>query len=267
MYIKKTSTIVFLIFLAQLAWAQNEKDEIILNSGKSIKGKIIAQKPGEYIKIVRFNLTDTIIVKMDDINELKKIEQNVEPNIELIDPRIDLYNIQNDSIPSKLMTKHHLRFYALGAIGNHETGGILGLGVGLSFHRNATEIFQYGGSAGVYFNSSLSLLPFSFDAKIRLEEVKHNKVNYFLKPSIGYSLVLVENSFYYGRSKTLNNITDGGLLLKLGAGIDKTNKRSKIYGLEFGILLQQFSHRIFNNSLPEVVSGKGSFYLQTSFSF
>jgi hypothetical protein len=68
MYIKKNSAIVFLIFLVQLGWAQNEKDEIILNSGKSIKGKIIAQKPGEYIKIVRFNLTDTIIVKMEDIN-------------------------------------------------------------------------------------------------------------------------------------------------------------------------------------------------------
>ncbi|MBK7698673.1 MAG: hypothetical protein IPJ39_08075 [Saprospiraceae bacterium] len=73
MLIKKTNYIIILLFLAQIVYSQNEKDEIILNSGKSIKGKIIAQKPGEYIKVVQFFVTDTIIIKMEDIDEMKKL--------------------------------------------------------------------------------------------------------------------------------------------------------------------------------------------------
>ncbi|MBK9580612.1 MAG: hypothetical protein IPO48_01325 [Saprospiraceae bacterium] len=267
MLIKKTNYIIILLFLAQIVYSQNEKDEIILNSGKSIKGKIIAQKPGEYIKVVQFFVTDTIIIKMEDIDEMKKIDQQVEPNFEILVPTNKLLNSQNDSISLKLMPKHYLSFYALGSLGNNEVGGIISLGLGLSFHRNISKYFQYGFSAGAYFNYNISFLPFTLDSKLRLEEVKHQSLNYFFKTSIGYSSLIVKNSFYYEKTKTTNNLTDGGLLLKLAVGVDKINKRSKINSIEFGFLLQQFYHRDYLKSFPVVNSANGRFYLQTSFSF
>lgn len=271
MNFKKTITIIILSFLVQIAWSQNEKDEIILNSGKSIKGKIISQKPGEYIKIVRYNLTDTIIVKMEEIDEMKKIDQKAEPIIELIDPRIEGYNTPYDTNLTKTFSKHNFSFYILASLGENGIGGIFGQGLGLSFQRVIHDKLNLGISFGVYFNDltkdMIAFIPFTLDARIRLEEVKSQKLDYFLRTSIGYSSILINDNFYFSKNMTTNTLTDGGLVIKLGLGLEKTNTRSKKVSIEFGFLYQRFYHQDDNNKFPERVIDRGRFYIQPSFFF
>ncbi len=251
--------------------SQNETDEIILNSGKTISGKIIAQKPGEFIRLVRYNITDTVTIDLSDINLIRKTPYN----LTIIDPIITLDNNVGksyiDSVRLQKLQKTYVSFYTLAALGNTNTEGVFGQGLGLSFSKVFSQKFQLGTSIGAYFNNiftdMMGFLPLTLDGRFRIEEIMAKKAEYYIKSSIGHASVLIEDSFFYKKNSTKNNLIDGGIQLKLGIGFEKTNVRNKRNSIEFGILLQQFKHQDYQEKLPKITSSKGRMYVQTSFSF
>lgn len=81
-------------------------DEIRLINGKSIKGIIIEQKPGEYIKIIESIGKDTLLLKIDEIDVMKK-------NYETLNSQRPS-NQQSDSLPASLLYRKKFNFYVYG---------------------------------------------------------------------------------------------------------------------------------------------------------
>lgn len=265
---KKIINLIILVFLAQILTAQNEKDEVILNSGKTIKGKIIAQKPGEYIKIVRENLTDTILIKIEDIDEMKKIDEKAEPIIELIDPRIDLFDMEVEPKKEFNTRKTQMMFNVLLATmsGNNFLKEEIGGGIGFSLNRKMSDDLYLGGGVSIILNG-IAFIPVTFDVKYKLEEMSKGRISYIVTSSIGYSFNKDEDVVKTNRDNSFLYNPGDGLFFKGGLGVKFNFFKNMGLILDFGFLYQtvKFS-QITDPGSTDIQSRKGA-YVQSSIFF
>lgn len=267
---KSQHFLIFIICFMHLCTsnAQNNQDEIILNSGKSIKGKIIAQKPGEYIKIVRYNLTDTMIINMDDINELKKIDQKAEPNIELIDPRIDLGDM--DIEPKKKFNNRKTQMMIHVLLSSMSSNSFskeqFEPALGFSINRRISDVLYLGGGVGILGNDII-FIPVTFDVKYKLEEMSKGRINYLVSSSIGYSFSKDPATSLKNSDNSLRYNPGDGPLFKAGLGVKFNFLKNMGMMLDFGFIYQsvKFTPVTYPDS-SEFHSRKGA-YVQTSIFF
>ncbi len=265
---KKIINLIILVFLAQILTAQNEKDEVILNSGKTIKGKIIAQKPGEYIKIVRDNLTDTILIKIEDIDEMKKIDQKAEPIIELIDPRIDLFDMEVEP-KKKFNTRTQIMFNVL--LSTLSSNSFLkeenGAGIGFSFIKKMSEVLYLGGGVSIFGGNDITFIPVTFDVKYKLEEMSKGRISYIVTSSIGYGFNNDSDTRIRNRNNSFLYNPGDGLFFKGGFGVKFNFFKNMGLILDFGFLYQtvKFS-QITDPGSTDIQSRKGA-YVQSSIFF
>lgn len=272
MIFKNIKLTIFLLFIVGGAFAQQEQDEVILNTGDKIKGKIIAQKPGEYVKIVRYNITDTIIVKMEDIQLMQKISVPNEKPAPSVEPYIvDTKPLEVKSFNSR---KYTLQFASLLGTGSGDfTEDFYFIELGLGVNRNVTSLLQMGIQFSLMVFESSNFSDFSYlpvttlSGRYKFEQVAKNRVAY----TVFGSVASLNSEKFKGTFKSLIDKNEyqggGGISLKTGLGIQVNFLKNTGIMLDLGYMYQNVSLVSTKTEVPNSRGNRNGFFTQFSIFF
>lgn len=186
----KAIAIVLFWMLIITANGQNtELDKIILTDKTSYTGKVVSQKPGEYIRLVLENSKDTLLILMEKIEEISKVKgvSNV-------------VTTQKTSIETQRYNSH--RFQT--SLSYYQGGGdvrFIGFGLGIqywlssafAFGVSASYLGETGSGAGRPYQ--WQKVPLIVESLYEYQKYSDNRMALYAKLGVGYSFTL--NGTYY----------------------------------------------------------------------
>jgi hypothetical protein len=127
----------FWMWISFAGFAQNtEWDKITLTDKTSYTGKLISQKPGEHVRIVLENSKDTLLILMDNIDEISKVP-GLSNAVVAQNSSVETQNYNNNRFQTSLS------YYQGG-------GDVSFIGFGLGMHYWLSSTFALGVSTSYF---------------------------------------------------------------------------------------------------------------------
>lgn len=187
----KSVVLVLLSVLTPLvSFSQNsDLDKITLHDKTTYTGKLVAQKPGEYVRLVLEQTTDTLQISMDSIDEIAKVPGTISPN-----------PTHKNSSETSLYNSN--RFQT--SLSYHQGGGDVSfIGFGLGMHYWISPAFAMGVTSsylgevgsGAARSFQWQKIPLMLESLYEYQKYADNRMALYAKIGLGYSFTL--NGNYY----------------------------------------------------------------------
>ena len=187
-----------------------ETDKVILEDQTSYRGRVVEQKPGEYIKLVLEGTSDTVTFRMHEIERLMKVSDQMN-------------RIEEKDAGSTGSDFNQHRFMV--TVGGSTGGGdvaFAGLHIGLD-HQSLPGLFlgvaaEYLGESGSGISAPYQWqkIPVYLNVRYELEHTFGGRGALFARTGVGYSFTL-DNEYKDPDSNETFTVTNG-LALKPGLG-------------------------------------------------
>lgn len=190
MKLKTKVTVFFLILTLSATYAQNQElDKITLNNKTSYTGKLVAQKPGEHIRFIVENTSDTLLILMDNIEEISKVQvKSISETTQYSKISSQIYS------PNRFQT----------ALSYYQGGGdvrYIGFGLGMQYWMSTkfalglttSYLGETGSGAGRGY--PWQKVPLTIESVYEYQKYSDNRMALYTKLGIGYSFTL--NGNYY----------------------------------------------------------------------
>jgi hypothetical protein len=243
-----TMLLVFGFFIAKTGFTQTEGDDIVtLKNGEELRGYIIEQKPGVYIRLLQSPLNDTLKIEFDQIEMLRTNVNQIKTksesdSTETKDLKLELSELRfNDR-------KHYVNF------GVSRSGGEWNsVNMHLSALRTVSPNLQLGLGINVlgydgHINHDLQwVLPITLELRQVLRKMKNNRIANMLNLSAGYSVV-IDGEYYAGPTSPENFVVfKNGLFLNPSYGFRVNLSRNVGLIFEIGYQFNRYK-TIYNES-------------------
>jgi hypothetical protein len=182
-------TILFFLFAGLCQAQTTEKDEVILNNKTTYTGKLVSQKPGEYIRFVKENSNDTLTISIEDIEEIRKVKTSITPkagksatenqrafNTNKIQVGFSYYEGGGD-----------VRFQGFGMVINYLKTESFGIGLAVAYQG------ETGSSA--FRSYQWQKIPIMIEASYDLQKYFNNRAAFYARLGAGYSFTLNGDDF------------------------------------------------------------------------
>lgn len=187
---KLTATAFFWMLINFAGFAQNtEWDKITLTDKTTYTGKLISQKPGEHIRLVLENSKDTLLILMDNIDEISKVQGGT---IVVAAPKssVETQNYNSNRFQTSLS------YYQGG-------GDVSFIGFGLGMHYWLSSSFALGVSSsylgevgsGAARSFQWQKIPLMVESIYEYQKYADNRMALYAKIGLGYSFTLNGNYF------------------------------------------------------------------------
>lgn len=202
-------TMIIMVILATFGWTNaQELDKVFLLDSTSYTGKVVEQKPGDYIRLAILNTTDTFTFRMVEIDKLIKVPGGTE----------DL----ESSIKVEQGFNNNQYFVNLGGSRGGGDVAYSGLGIGIGYRLNSRLSLgihaEYLGESGVGISAPYQWQKIPVMAEVRYELQRHyeGRGAIYLHSAIGYSATL-DDEFQDPDTGVMFDVTDG-VAFKVGLG-------------------------------------------------
>ena len=182
-------TIIFFLFHGLCQAQTTEKDEVILNNKTTYIGKLVSQKPGEYIRFVIENSNDTLTISMEDIEEIRKVKNiTTQKAVQLATENQRVFNTNKIQFGfSYYQGGGDVSFQGLGMVINYLKTESFGIGLAVAYQG---EI----GSGGLR-SYPWQKIPIMIEASYDLQKYFNNRAAFYARLGAGYSFTLNGNHF------------------------------------------------------------------------
>jgi hypothetical protein len=203
MKITDLKIMLILCFFAFVGFAQqNELDKIKLNDKTIYTGRVVSQKPGEHIRFLIENSTDTLLIKMDQIDEISKISVKSNPQ-KTNEKSFEQFPFNTNRFQTSLSYYNgggDVRFEGFG-IGMH-------YGLSQSFALGITTSYFGETGSGAGRGYQWQKVPIIFESVYEYQKYAENKMALFAKIGFGYSFTL-NGTFYDNFLEGEYNVSNG----------------------------------------------------------
>jgi hypothetical protein len=236
-----------------------EKDLVVLNDETTYLGRVVEQKPGEYIKLVLDNSQDTLKFEMNEIDRLVKVGGLPTKDRSVLSPDLVMHHFNS-------------RSFRLSLGGSTGGGDVAFGGLGLALHYRAHEKLLLGISSeylgetgsGISAPYAWQKLPIYLDVIYDLEQHFKGRTALYARAGMGYSFSL-DNKFtdpVSNESRTVSN----GFALKTGLGyrVNLFNDMGLHFDLDYLLILDnirdQSDQNIKSNNWSNIILSASIFF-------
>jgi outer membrane protein W len=203
-------TLLFFLFVGLCQAQTTEKDEVKLNNKTIYRGKLVSQKPGEFIRFLEENSNDTITISMGDIEEIKKVKSiTTQKSGQLATENQHVFNTNRIQVGfSYYQGGGDVRFQGFGMVINYLKTESFGIGLAVAYQ---------GETGSSDFRSyQWQKIPIMIEASYDLQKYFNNRAAFYARLGAGYSFTL--NGDYLEEALQEEIAISNGFILNPGIG-------------------------------------------------